>query len=267
VLVERVLKGLRRAAIVVCDSETVRAELLQHALVPEDRVVVVPIGVHASFCTTPDADADAAAAALTAGSSGAGLLHVGSTIPRKRIDVLLKAVNRVAALHPDVTLWRVGGRFTPAQLELVRELGLADRITVMPFVNRAVLAALYRRATLVLLPSEREGFGLPVVEAMACGTPVLASDLPVLREVGGEAAEYCAAGSPGAWADRVLSLLDERASSPERWASRRTAGIERAALFSWERYGAAMSQVYARVAAGSAGTTVPAGVSRPEGGR
>ena len=248
-LVERVLKGLRRAAIVVCDSEAVRAELLSHALVPEDRIVVVPIGAHPSFAAAPDADADAAAEALTAGSRGAGLLHVGSTIPRKRIDVLLETVGRVAAQRPDVTLWRVGGPFTPAQLAQVRELGLAGRITVMPFVRRPVLAALYRRASLVLLPSDREGFGLPVVEAMACGIPVLASDLPVLREVGGEAADYCAAGSPGTWADRVLSLLDQRESSPARWTARRAAGLERAAMFSWERYGAAMSDVYARVAA------------------
>ena len=65
-------------------------------------------------------------------------------------------------------------------------LGLGHNIRVLPFVDRPVLAALYRRASLVLLPSEREGFGLPLVEAMACGISVVASDLPVLREVGGD---------------------------------------------------------------------------------
>ena len=63
-----------------------------------------------------------------------------------------------------------------------------DAIVVLPFVDRATLAAVYRRAALALLPSEREGFGLPLVEALACGTPVVASDIPVLREVGGDAA-------------------------------------------------------------------------------
>ena len=64
----------------------------------------------------------------------------------------------------------------------------------MPLLDRDELADLYRRAALVLLPSDREGFGLPVVEAMACGTPVVASDIPALREIGGDAAAYCAPG-------------------------------------------------------------------------
>ena len=250
VLVRRVLAGLRRAAAVVCVSEVTRAELVGQSLVEADRTIVLPNGVHPACTTAPDADADAAAAALTGQSTGAGILHVGSTIPRKRIDVLLQTIERLSAQRRDVSLWRAGGQFTPAQLAMVRELGLGDRITVMPFVSRPVLAALYRRAALVLLPSEREGFGLPVVEAMACGTPVVASDLPVLREVGGAAAEYCAAGSPAGWAGRVLSLLDEREKSPERWAARQRAGIQRAAMFSWERHGAAISRVYADVAAG-----------------
>jgi glycosyltransferase involved in cell wall biosynthesis len=254
VLVERVLNGLRRAAIVVCDSHTVRAELLHHRLLPEDRVVVVPIGAHPSFTTVADANADAAAVSLLPAGGGTGLLHVGSTIPRKRIDVLLKTLAAVVEQRPDVTLWRVGGDFTPAQRAMVRRWNLERHIVVMPFVERRVLAALYRRAALVLLPSEREGFGLPVVEAMACGAPVLASDLPVLREIGGAAAEYCPAGEPSLWAGRVLALLAERDSDPAGWTNRREARVDRAAGFSWDRYGAEMSQVYARVAAGCAGS-------------
>ncbi len=117
-----------------------------------------------------------------------------------------------------------------------------------------MLAALYRRAALVLLPSEREGFGLPVVEALACGTPIIASDLPVLREVGGTAAEYCPSATPGEWSARVLALLDERTAEPARWAARRDAGIARAALFSWARCADDMQAIYARVADGGGGT-------------
>ena len=74
-----------------------------------------------------------------------------------------------------------------------RSLGLADAILTLPYFDprshrdRATLAAIYRRASLVLVPSEAEGFGLPVAEALACGVPLLASDIPVLREVGGDA--------------------------------------------------------------------------------
>ena len=145
-------------------------------------------------------------------------------------------------------LWRVGGAFTSAQLERARELGIEQRIVVLPFITRPVLAAVYRRAALVLLPSSREGFGLPVIEAMACGTPIVCSDLPVLREVGGLAAESCAADDPAAWATKIAALLDEREHHPYAWAARKAAGVSRASHFSWERYAAAMRTIYRDVA-------------------
>jgi glycosyltransferase involved in cell wall biosynthesis len=246
--VKRVLSGLRRAAAVVCDTEATRADLVRHSLVDPARTVVVPIGVHPTCTTTPDRDADAAAAAMTGQEGGLHLLHVGSTVPRKRIDVVLNMLALIARERPDVRLWRVGGPFTEAQARLARQLGVDGRISVLPFVTRPVLAALYRRAALVLLPSDREGFGLPVIEAMACGTPVVCTDLPVLREVGGDAAEYCPSGQPHAWAAAVLSLLAERESVRGRWERRCATGVARAAEFSWMRHASSMERMYQQVA-------------------
>ena len=113
-----------------------------------------------------------------------------STIPRKRIDVLLEVFSSFASMHPDARLVRVGGALTREQQRARRAAGVADAIVQMPFLERPQLAALYRRASVVVLPSDREGFGLPVVEAMACGTPVMASDIPALREVGGTRRVY-----------------------------------------------------------------------------
>ena len=242
--VKRALTGLQRAAAVVCDSEATRSELLANSLVSADRTSVVPIAVHPSCTVAPDAAADAVAATLTGPLGASDLLHVGSTIPRKRIEMLLEVLARVADRRPDVRLWRVGGPFTDAQAARACQLGVAQRITVMPFVTRPVLAALYRRAALVVLPSEREGFGLPVIEAMACGTPIVCSDLPVLREVGGGAAEYCAPGDPAEWSTRIVALLTERASARTRWGARQAAGIARASRFSWHRYASEMHAVY-----------------------
>ena len=95
---------------------------------------------------------------------------------------------------------------------------MADAIArASPFLRPAdrTLAAVYRRAALVLQPSEAEGFGLPVAEALACGTPVLASDLAVLREVGGEAAVYRAVGDVPAWSDG-RARAPRRTPSPAR---------------------------------------------------
>ena len=251
-LVKRVLSGFRSAAAIVCDSDATRREIVRHGLASAERTSVVPIGVHPACSPEPDAVADAIAAKLTGDLGPADLLHVGSTIPRKQIELLLEVVSLVSRTRPDLKLWRVGGAFTPDQAKLARKLGVEDRIKVMPFITRPVLAALYRRAALVLLPSSREGFGLPVIEAMACGTPIVCSDLPVLREVGDAVAEYCAAGQPVAWATKITAMLDERAERPVAWAARRSAGLARASKFTWERYADAMREIYRDVASASA---------------
>jgi glycosyltransferase involved in cell wall biosynthesis len=185
------------------------------------------------------------------------LLHVGSTIPRKRIDVLLDVFAAVRAVRPDARLVRVGGAFTAEQRVRARDLGILDGIVILPFVDRATLGAVYRRAAMALLPSDREGFGLPVVEALGCGTPVIASDIAVLREVGGDAVDYCAVGDVPAWRDAILRLADERTAQPERWQLRSDKGIARAADFSWSRYAAAVAEVYRAVAAGQAPPSGP----------
>ncbi len=101
-----------------------------------------------------------------------------------------------------------------------------DALVQLPFLERPQLAALYRRASVVVLPSDREGFGLPVVEAMACGTPVIASDIPALREVGGAAALYCPPGDVGQWAETLAQLQREQADPAAR-ERRRTACRQR----------------------------------------
>ena len=121
---------------------------------------------------------------------------------------------------------------------------------MLPHLQRKVLASVYRRANLMLLPSEREGFGLPLAEAMACGTPVVASDLPVLREIGGDAAEYCAVGDISGWADTIARLFRERETDPEAWQRRRAVGIHRASRFTWAEYARRMAAIYSELLAG-----------------
>lgn len=240
-----VLSGLQKAARVTCDSAIIRDELLAHKLVEPERVRVIPLGVHPSCSAEANPIADAEAARLLGNEPEAiNLLHVGSTIRRKRIDVLLKVFAEVRHQFPQARLLRAGGAFTSDQLELVKELRLTDSIVVLPHITREVLAAIYRRADLVLQPSDAEGFGLPVIEAMACGTPVVASDLPVLREVGGDAAAYAAAGDIADWSHRVISTLNERFRNSAEWSERQAAGLARAQLFTWPRFAAQVGDLY-----------------------
>jgi len=146
-----------------------------------------------------------------------------------------------------VRLIRIGEPFTASQRSLIDRLNLRSAVTVLPFLDEAVLAAVYRRASLVLLPSEREGFGLPVVEAMACGTPVVASAIPAVQEVGGDAATYCRAGDVAHWTETVLELVRERREEPDRWASRREACIRQAATFTWQEHARRMVELYQQV--------------------
>jgi glycosyltransferase involved in cell wall biosynthesis len=249
-MMERTLDGFRRAARVCCDSIATRDELVRHGLADLQRVAVVPNGVHPSCSPAADAEADRKALELL-GETAAGerattldVLHVGSTIPRKRIDLLLRILAAVRKELATVRLIRVGGPFSQSQELLVNQFGLASSILVLPQLDRDVLAAVYRSAAVVLLTSEREGFGLPVVEALACGTPVIATDLPVLREVGGEAVQYCPLDNVAAWTEVLLKLLHEAKSQSSAYAERRTAGLAQASKFSWTEYTDKVVRIY-----------------------
>ncbi len=244
---ERILDGLRLAARVTCDSVATRDELLAYRLLPPERLRVVHNGVSPEYSPQPDVVADAEALRLLGTlqpEDAVTILHVGSTIPRKRIDILLRVVAKLRGEFPQLRLVRVGGALTPQQRKLADTLGVGGLITEMPFLDKNVLAAVYRRATLVLQPSEAEGFGLPVIEALACGTPVVASDLSVLREVGGQAATYCPVADVMVWSESVSALLRERLRHPERWSERRDRGIMQAAKFSWTEYARSMVEFY-----------------------
>lgn len=246
----RILSGLRRAARITCDTATVRNELLAYGLVAPQRVTVVSPGVSNDFSSEGDDEGDAAAARLVSPVPGAiEILHVGSTIPRKRVDTLLAVCTALLPQVPDLHLIRVGGAFTSEQQRMLEIGGLADRVSVLGFVNERTLAAIYRRAALVLYPSEREGFGLPLLEAMACGTPVVASDLPVLREVGAGAVEYAPVGEIGGWVRTVSALLDERRDDRVRWHARRQAGRDRARGFTWAQFASRMADIYQELGA------------------
>jgi glycosyltransferase involved in cell wall biosynthesis len=246
----RILSGLRKAARITCDTATVRNELLAYGLVAPQRVTVASPGVSNDFSSEGDDECDDAAARLVSPAPGAvEILHVGSTIPRKRIDTLLAVCTALLPRVPDLHLIRVGGAFTSEQQRMLGIGGLADRVSVLGFVNERTLAAIYRRAALVLYPSEREGFGLPLLEAMACGTPVVASDLPVLREVGAGAVEYAPVGEIRGWVRTVSALLDERRDDRVRWHARRQAGRDRARGFTWAQFASRMADIYQELGA------------------
>jgi glycosyltransferase involved in cell wall biosynthesis len=248
--IRRVLAGLQKTAAVVCDSAATRDALMAHDLVAKDCLHVIHLGVHPECYSPTTPEAAAEIARLLGPMGGPELLHVGSNIPRKRVDVLLRVFAAVRAVEPGARLLKVGGALEGNLEQLARSLGILDAIVTLPYFSpksardRATLAAVYRRASLVLQPSEAEGFGLPVAEALACGVPLLASDLPVLREVAGDAALYRPVGDVDAWTRCALDLLEERRADSPSMHARRALGLERARLYSWSNHVERLAAVY-----------------------
>ena len=243
VATRHILGGLRRAAAVVCDTEAVAMELIKRSVVRPEQVSVVHLGVDELFAPAPDPAADADVADLMPFSRDLPVvLHVGATVARKRIDVLLRLFAGLR-FDPAPRLVHVGEALTPEQAELARQLGITDRMTVLTSLDDRRLAAVYRRAALLALPSDREGFGFPVIEALRTGTAVVASDLTVLREVGGAAARYCPAGDVDAWTRTVTDVIGRPID-----AAARALRAEWAASFTWRRYVDQMIRIYSLVA-------------------
>ena len=240
-MAQRSLDGFLKAAHVICVSSFTRANILRHGLFAPDRITVIPPGVDPVFFSAdPEPQAGAAGKMKY-------LLHVGSTIRRKRIDVLLRVFARVVRQLPGLQLMRVGGPLTAQQWRLAEELGIAGQIVQSPPLTKAQLAGVYQQAAIALQTSDAEGFGLPVIESMACGCPVVASDIAPLKEAGGTAAEYCPSGDIEGWSETVIRLLREREMSPQAWELRRLRARQHARGYTWSENANQTISVYQRI--------------------
>jgi glycosyltransferase involved in cell wall biosynthesis len=249
-MTERILGGLQKAARVTCDSTATHDAIVAAGLLSPDRLNIVPNGVHPDFTPEPVAEADRALEELLgpAAPGSTELLHIGSTIPRKNVETLLRVFAGVRRRNPHARLLRVGGPMTPAQRRLAVILGILDDVVELPSLSRPVVAAVCRRSQMLLMPSTREGFGLPIVEAMSAGAVVVASNIPVLRETGGHAAIYCEPDRVEEWVDVICTLSGERDRSPDLFEVRRRRGFEHAARFSWDAYASRMIDIYDEIA-------------------
>ena len=235
-MARRILTGLQHAAIVFHNSEQTGCQLQHFKLVDPARLRHVPLGVAPEFhpSSTP-----VTSPALQTLPTTPWIAHIGSCIPRKRIDVLLGVFAQLRMRQPDLKLVKVGGEWTAQQRDQIAKLTLGTAIVHLKNLDRVELATVYRRASVVLVPSDAEGFGLPVIEALACGAIVVASDIPVLREAGGTAAMYAPVADVPAWVDVVRTLLASPTLAPAReqrlaWASQ----------FSWVNHATTIAEAY-----------------------
>jgi glycosyltransferase involved in cell wall biosynthesis len=209
----------RRARLVITVSEFSRGEIVSALGVPADRVRVVPNGVDERFSPAVDPAAARAAFAL----ERPYVLVVGTRIARKNLAALAGAARRLGERGVELVAAGSGRGYMRAEGGLeARELG---------YVPEELLPSLYRGAAVLAMPSLYEGFGLPCIEAMASGTPVVAANRGALPEVCGDAALLVDPTDEAALADALLAAVEDR----DLAARQARAGIERAATFTWAR--------------------------------
>lgn len=244
----------RRAAAIVCVSETT-ARALSSVVEVRGHVVVAPHGVdHRRF--TPDEPvpgADAAARRAAGVEPGRPyVLFVGTVEPRKDVATLVRAFTRLADADDDVALvvaGRTGWGSAPVEAALDAASRHRRRIVWPGYVDDSAVPALLRGAAAVAYPSLAEGYGLPALEAIACGAPLVTTQGTAMAELAGGAALLVPPSDPAALADALAATLSAGPDDPAR-RERRRAGLERAASLTWEASAARHLEAY-RLAAGA----------------
>jgi glycosyltransferase involved in cell wall biosynthesis len=231
----------RTATQIVTHSESVRDEVVEHLHVPPEKVTAIPVAARSIFGPLPSERTVEARKRL--GVEDEFLLFVGTIEPRKNLSVLLSAYQellRATELRPQLVIAGKKGWLTDEFFVRVRESGLAERVRFTGYLSDSDLCALYSSCRIFIYPSIYEGFGLPPLEAMACGAPVIASRIPSMVEVVGTAGMLVPPDSADALAQSIATLLRDR-NQRQHLAS---AGIRRAGAFSWNNTAGLMLKVY-----------------------
>jgi glycosyltransferase involved in cell wall biosynthesis len=237
-LVPRVL---RRSCVVVADSESTRQEVLRRYALPAAQVHVVYPGFDAERFHDGDEPARRP-------SDVPYLLYVGNLLPHKNLLRLVEAFAAVRRRYPCRLVIRGTGRpaYTRTLAARIEALGLGDAVGFVEYAGSDALRELYAGAACLVYPSLAEGFGLPILEAMASGTPVVTSSVSSLPEVAGGAALTADPYDAAALAEAIGLVL----TTPELRAELRRRGLERAQQFSWEQTATGISRLIDAALAG-----------------
>jgi glycosyltransferase involved in cell wall biosynthesis len=234
-------KGIKKAMRIIAPSQATKKDLMRHLKIPEESILVVYEGV----------DCEVFKPAPHRRLNSPYILFVGSEHPRKNLPVLLRAFKELkqSGQFSDLKLVKVGragGReadFRKQTLRTVRDLGLEKEVIFTDHVAEEELVSYYSAAECFILPSLYEGFGLPLLEAMGCGCPIIASNSSSLPEIAGDAALLFSPHD----SDELARLTHLVITKPELRAQLVGKGLDRAKSFPWERTAQQTLQVYRSV--------------------
>lgn len=238
----------RRVAHIVADSKATKSELEKFLPSPHPPVSVIYPGVEETYAFIRSAELRRQWTARLGLDGSIKVLCMGRTDPHKNMEGVLRALaGLVHEKHRSAVLVKVGSNLTPKQKRLAEKLHVDDRIRYLGSVKNEDVPYIYGVCDVLLHLSFHEGFGFPVLEALACGLPVVASDIPSLREVAEDSALFVDPLDPKAPMEAILKILDggiDASALKER-------GRRRAMEFRWERTAGAMLEVYRKTFAQS----------------
>lgn len=231
---------VRKATAIITPSETVKRELCEHLEVNEDKVFAIPEAARACFYPALSSETEPIRQRL--GIQPEFILFVGTVEPRKNLLTLARAFERIANTHARLQLVIAGqkGWLSDDLMAYLDESGIRDRVLFTGHLSDDDLRALYSSCRVFAYTSLYEGFGLPLLEAMACGAPVVTSNVGSIVETVGDAARLVSPTDASELAQAISALLDD----PREREHRSALGIEHAKKFSWERTAAATWEVY-----------------------
>jgi glycosyltransferase involved in cell wall biosynthesis len=234
---------VRKATAIITPSETVKRELCEHLGVSGDKVFAIPEAARVCFYPAPASETEPVRQRL--GIQPEFLLFVGTVEPRKNLLTLARAFGRIAKTHARIQLVIAGqkGWLSDDLMAYLEGSEIHDRVLFTGHLSDDDLRALYSGCRVFVYPSLYEGFGLPLLEAMACGAPVVTSNVGSIVETVGPTAWLISPTDANELAQAITSLLDDAREREHRSAL----GIEHAKNFSWDRTAAATWEVYQQV--------------------
>jgi len=226
---------------IITPTESVKREVCEHLRVKANKVIAIPSAARQSFRPVPSEQTVETRKRLAIEDDF--LLFVGTLEPRKNLLTLLKAFDQIVrqtSLRPQLVIAGGEGWLMDETFLFIKDSGIGDRLRLTGYLGDDELRALYSACRIFIYPSLYEGFGLPPLEAMACGAPVIAGRVPALREVLGNAARLVDPLSVEALAGSIVDLI-ENDEERRRLAS---SGPQHAARFSWEQTARLTLNVY-----------------------
>jgi glycosyltransferase involved in cell wall biosynthesis len=239
------VRGMLKSNRVITVSSNTANDVEKILGIERQKIVVVPNGTEKHFHPLPRESVEYLRQKYTTSPNEICLLNVGSSHHRKNLSTVLKVLHELIQQGISIRLWKAGDDFTPEQKVFIQTHGLEQEVTYLGKPNQDLLLQIYNAADILIAPSLYEGFGLTVLEAMACGTLVITSNVSSLPEVAGDAAILVDPMDVRVMSEAVLQLLN---SASYRQVLREK-GMERADKFTWRQTAEQVAQVYENLTA------------------